>query len=202
MSKKDVERQEAIEQLRGMIKPGDTVYTILRHVSRSGMTRGIDVYTLEDNKPVWITAYVGKAIDQPQPMDYWRKSMGLKIGGCGMDMGFHVVNSLSYALYGKGYQCLGDGKCPSNYHVNHRDTINCPGEGEQFCYQSDTLQLKTEIDGEEYDGRHANVIPDADGKGEHICATCKGMGRIPNPEGKERFDLLHTDGYALKHAWL
>lgn len=202
MSKKDVERQEAIEQLRGMIKPGDTVYTILRHVSRSGMTRGIDVYTLEDNKPVWITAYVGKAIDQPQPMDYWRKSMGLKIGGCGMDMGFHVVNSLSYALYGKGYQCLGDGKCPSNYHVNHRDTINCPGEGEQFCYQSDTLQLKTEIDGEEYDGRHANVVPDADGKGEHICATCKGMGRIPNPEGKERFDLLHTDGYALKHAWL
>ena len=118
MSKqKDVERQEAIDQLKKWIKPGDTVYTVLRHVSRSGMTRGIDVYILQDNQPQWITAYVGKAIDQPQSMDYWRKSMGLKIGGCGMDMGFHVVYSLSYSLFKDGFECIGE-KCPSNDHSN------------------------------------------------------------------------------------
>ena len=130
MTKREQDRQEAIEHLRELIKPGDTVYTVLRHVSRSGMTRGIDVYYLSCQhasksqgvdapdkvvaEPEWITGYVGKAIDSPQPRAYWEKSMGLKVGGCGMDMGFHVVNSLSYALYGKGYQCLGKGKCPSN----------------------------------------------------------------------------------------
>ena len=116
MTAKEKERNEAIKHLRKIIKPGDTVYTVLRHVSRSGMTRGIDVYIVECreqkgqadgeeytrhvSEPVWITSYVGKAIDQPQPESYWRKSMGLKIGGCGMDMGFHVVNSLQYALFG------------------------------------------------------------------------------------------------------
>jgi hypothetical protein len=152
MTKREKERTEAIDHLRKLIQPGDTVYTVLRHVSRSGMTRGIDVYFIPSTtngdkpEPVWITAYVGKAIDQPQPYEYWRKSMGLKIGGCGMDMGFHVVENLSWALYGygEGYPCLGKGKCPSNYHSNHR------------------LHL----------------------------------------DGPERFDLMHTDGYALRHKWL
>lgn len=138
MTKRETERQEAIQHLRELIKPGDKVYTVLRHVSRSGMTRGIDVYYVPrcnckdcaacggrticakcemctrchshkpgcdgchagQPEPIWITSYVGKAIDQPQPLDYWRKSLGLKIGGCGMDMGFHVVNSLQYVLFG------------------------------------------------------------------------------------------------------
>jgi hypothetical protein len=34
------------------------------------------------------------------------------------------------------------------------------------------------------------------------CPACKGAGRVPNPEGPERFDLVHTDGYALHHRWL
>ena len=36
------ERDEAIANLREILKPGDTVYTILRHVSKSGMSRVID----------------------------------------------------------------------------------------------------------------------------------------------------------------
>ena len=35
------ERDQARETLRKYIKPGDTVWTILRHVSRSGMQRRI-----------------------------------------------------------------------------------------------------------------------------------------------------------------
>lgn len=37
------EREEAVAQLRKMLKPGDTVHTILRHVSKSGMSRRIDL---------------------------------------------------------------------------------------------------------------------------------------------------------------
>jgi len=107
---KEEKEAEAIVHLRSILKPGDTVYTVLRHVSRSGMTRGIDCYAMsvepgfgssDDLRavPVWITSYVGHAIGSPQPLDYWRKSMGLKIGGCGMDMGFHVVYTLSRVLF-------------------------------------------------------------------------------------------------------
>jgi len=99
---KPAKEAEAIVHLREMLKPGDTVYTILRHVSRSGMTRGIDCYLIADNRPVWITGYVGHAIGSPQPEEYWRKSMGLKVGGCGMDMGFHVVYTLSRVLFPEG----------------------------------------------------------------------------------------------------
>jgi len=216
MTKREHERQEAIDHLRTIIKPGDTVYTVLRHVSRSGMTRGIDVYILQteagygssdDMKavPVWITAFVGKAIDSPQPMDYWRKSLGLKVGGCGMDMGFHVVNSLSYALYGKGYQCLGKGQCPSNYHVNHRDRVRCDGIGTgddwKPCFQSSELRHKVDLgDGLEVDGRHMFVIHEGDN--ETVCPRCKGEGYTDNPDGPEKFDLEHTDSYALRHKWL
>lgn len=228
MKARDKERLEAIEHLRTMIKPGDTVHTVLRHVSKSGMTRGIDVYfmpratyryadanthtdnlTLDDAmefqrkqnggtvtpmeqqpEPVWITAYVGKAIDSPQPMEYWRKSLGLKIGGCGMDMGFHVVNSLSYALYGEGYQCLGKGKCPSNYHSNHHDTVQCEGT---MVWNNDGPNTGERC---RFESGKGWVI---DGK---RCPKCKGKGRLPNPDGPERFDLVHKDGYALKHRWL
>jgi hypothetical protein len=199
MNKREQERQEAIDHLREMIKPGNTVHTILKHVSRSGMTRGIDVYFLKDSEPIWITAYVGKAIDQPQPADYWRKSLGLKIGGCGMDMGFHVVENLSYALYGKGYQCLGKGKCPSNYHNNHHDTIRCEGnmvynpDGPNtgsYCQWDKDLMTHVIFDSDD-----ENAVP-------RECPKCKGKGGLPNPEGPERFDLVHTDGYALKHKWL
>lgn len=39
MRKADREREEAITKLREWIKPGDTVYTILDHVSSSGMSQ-------------------------------------------------------------------------------------------------------------------------------------------------------------------
>jgi hypothetical protein len=35
------ERDRCIEDLRTLLKPGDTVHTVLRHVSRSGMFRRI-----------------------------------------------------------------------------------------------------------------------------------------------------------------
>jgi hypothetical protein len=97
------ERDEAIAHLRKIIQPGDTVYTVLRHVSKSGMTRGIDLYVLsvENGKasPMWITSYVGKAIDRVQSRADWEKSRGIRVTGCGMDMGFDLVYTLSRVLF-------------------------------------------------------------------------------------------------------
>lgn len=109
----------AIKRLREIVKPGDTLYTILRHVSRSGMSRSISVEKINGRGKIFQLDYLiadalGMRIDE-------RGREGLKIGGCGMDMGFHVVYTLSDALYGygnpRGYRCLGD-RCPSNSHVN------------------------------------------------------------------------------------
>lgn len=141
---REQERQEAITQLREMVKPGDTLYTICRHVSRSGMSRRISVYTADHKMIDWLVC-------QATGMTL-AKHEGISVGGCGMDMGFHVVESLSSVLYGKyndvgiGYKCLGkDGNCPSNYHVNYR-------------YHKD--------------------------------------------DGPQRWDLVHTDGYAIRQRWL
>lgn len=95
------EKEEAIEQLRKWMPAGSTVYTILRHVSRSGMQREISVVVFQDGQPIHPNWSVAKALG-------WRLNKGgmndaLIVGGCcGMDMGFHLVYTLSQVLYGKG----------------------------------------------------------------------------------------------------
>ena len=92
-------KEEAIEQLKEAIKEGDTLWTQLHHVTKSGMTRYIGVRLLKDDYPYDYTYQVAKALD-------WKlssKHYGVKVEGCGMDMGFHLINTLSYVLYDDGY---------------------------------------------------------------------------------------------------
>jgi hypothetical protein len=103
-----LQQQEAIERLREMIKPGETLHTILRSVSRSGMTRHISVLHGTNE----ITHLVARALDLKRADDG-----GVKVGGCGMDMGFHVVYELSHALWPEGFECAGE-RCPANDHSN------------------------------------------------------------------------------------
>lgn len=114
------EKDEALEQLRKWLKAGDTVHTILKHVSSSGMSRAIDVKLIvcEDGKPrvLNIAWHVGKVLGYPMH----KKHEGLKVGGAGMDMGFHLVYSLSRAVFADDYKCTGAG-CLSNDHTNDRD---------------------------------------------------------------------------------
>lgn len=42
----EAERAAAIAKFRELVEPGDTLYTILRHVSRSGMQRSISVVVI------------------------------------------------------------------------------------------------------------------------------------------------------------
>jgi hypothetical protein len=91
---------EAFDRLRKWIKPGDTVYTILDSVSRSGMSRHIRVQLIQCDagKPVVLhpNHAVSRVLGYRQaPRD------GLVVGGCGMDMGYHIVHSLGYALFGQ-----------------------------------------------------------------------------------------------------
>jgi hypothetical protein len=116
------ERDEAIVKLREWIKPGTAVYTVLDHVSRSGMQRQIRVlvpYTREDGTIDFLhpNYSVSIALGWPQATRNGRRQDGIKVNGCGMDMGFHLVYSLSRVLWPDGYECTGKG-CHSNDHSN------------------------------------------------------------------------------------
>ncbi len=106
------ERQEAIDRLKEWIKPGDTLYTVLRSRAASGMSRSIDVYGFAlpndyDNakrrnmrlEKSWYSYNIAKA-----GIGSWDdKREAIRIGGAGMGMGFHIVYELSYLLFGDGY---------------------------------------------------------------------------------------------------
>ena len=94
-SKKEV--QEAFDTLRKMLKPGDTVHTILDNVSRSGMSRDIRVVVLRDGEALHPNYSVSVLLGYPRA----KHGDGMRVGGCGMDMGFHIVHSLGYALFGE-----------------------------------------------------------------------------------------------------
>jgi hypothetical protein len=114
MTKKQKERDEARARLLEMLKPGDTVHTVLRHVSRSGMSRSISaiIYDEEGNN-YNIDYLVSQMLDCPCDP----KNGGVKMGGCGMDMGGALVHALSAYLWPNGHDCTGEG-CPSNDHSN------------------------------------------------------------------------------------
>lgn len=120
--KTTTEQSEAIASLRKLLKAGSTVYTVLRHVSTSGMTRHIDLYTIKNNQPQRISWSAAKA------MGYTLKDDGIVTQGCGMDMGFHLVYNLGRTLFPKGFKVKGVGRNGDTsghdknggYALNHR----------------------------------------------------------------------------------
>ncbi|HWA08325.1 MAG TPA: hypothetical protein VG838_02545 [Opitutaceae bacterium] len=95
----DNERNEAIASLKEWLKPGTVVYTVLRSVSTSGMSRTLDLYVVLHHEIVRITWSVAKALE----WTYDRRKEALRINGCGMDMGYHTVHCLSRVILGDGY---------------------------------------------------------------------------------------------------
>lgn len=121
------EKREAIEKLRGWIKPGDTVFTILRHCSSSGMSRRISLVATVEGEILDITYWAAQAMGDRM------KDGAIVVGGCGMDMGFALVYSLGRTLYPDGFYCCGKGNCPSEDHFNgdrnYRKTHKHTGDG-------------------------------------------------------------------------
>ena len=111
------ERELAILSLREMFPPNSTVTVLLRHVSQSGMMRAIS-FIHEQRDVSWLVA-------RATGFKFNSRWDGLTVTGCGMDMGFHLVYSLSRTLYGSpgAYVCKGatdgyEGRCHSNDHSN------------------------------------------------------------------------------------
>lgn len=100
------ERDDAITTLRAMLSPGQTVYCLLRRVSASGMSRDISFYALDDGSMRFLDGLMSKALGMTRS-----KRDGLKVQGCGMDMGFATVYDLGRALYPEGFglPCRGRG---------------------------------------------------------------------------------------------
>jgi hypothetical protein len=95
-TKKEREISEAKAKLLDILKPGDTIYTHVEHVSRSGMMRVISAKVIRDNEPRDISWLVAKALDWSY-QDKW--PYGVKVNGCGMDMAFHLVTTLASTLW-------------------------------------------------------------------------------------------------------
>ena len=114
-------REEAIEKLKEEIKPNSTLYTQLEHVTKSGMTRFIKVRQIKDDYPYDWTYIVAKALD----WKYSDKYHAIKVGGCGMDMGFHIIYTLGRTLWPDGTpephgKRNGEPDSCGGYAINHR----------------------------------------------------------------------------------
>lgn len=95
-------KAEAADMLRRYLQPGSVVYATVRTVSRSGMSRRIDLYTIatdadrDGGRPwlAYLSGLAGAVLGWPVNDD------GVRVDGCGMDMRHHVVECLSFAIFG------------------------------------------------------------------------------------------------------
>ena len=109
------EKDEARKTLSHYLKPGDTIYTILRHVSRSGMFRVISPVVIRRGGDI---RDFSMAACRLLDLKFNRRHEGVPLGGCGMDMGFELVYQMSRELWPKGFRCAGEKRCFSNDHTN------------------------------------------------------------------------------------
>ncbi|MDM7993874.1 MAG: hypothetical protein QUS11_11260 [Candidatus Fermentibacter sp.] len=98
-SEKRAEQDQAIAELRKILRPGDRVYGIVRSVSRSGMSRTISFYAIKKNQPVYLTGYMARALGLTMTRGYHD---AVRVHGCGMDMCFATVYDLGRRLWPDG----------------------------------------------------------------------------------------------------
>lgn len=125
------DQSSALVTLHDLIKPGQTVYTNLKHVSSSGMSRRISLHIEDSDGEMFdITWLAARALNENLTSDG-----SIRVGGCGMDMGFSLVYNLGYAMFrgSGGVPCTGSNgytptgrktkvnRCQSNDHVNPGD---------------------------------------------------------------------------------
>lgn len=111
MNKKQAAQKQAVDTLKqwGLVD-GTTVYAKVNNVSRSGMSRNISLYIIEGKtakddvyvnpRMIDISYHAAKALEWGYKEGY---NGGIRVSGCGMDMLFHTVYSLSYVM---GYGAL------------------------------------------------------------------------------------------------
>lgn len=91
-------KQQAIGSLREILEPGQTVYSVLRHVSASGMSRRISfMIPRTDGSMCNLDNLISVACNYKQS-----DRQGLIVSGCGMDMGFAVVYHIGRTVWPDG----------------------------------------------------------------------------------------------------
>ncbi len=122
MNKKEREQKEAVDTLKqwGLVD-GSTVYAKVNHVSSSGMSRNIALYMSKDGEIIDISYHAARALQWGFKDGY---NGGVKVSGVGMDMMFHTVYSLSYAM---GYGSLNQEQHDMHrkYKDEKKDCIEC-----------------------------------------------------------------------------
>lgn len=174
--------EEAQTELRRMLPPGSTVQTILRHVSRSGMTRAISP-VVDGEDATWLVCKAFPFFKRNARHD------GITVGGCGMDMGFWLVYELSHALYPDGFECAGDGRepCPT-----------CGGSGQRSTART---AKGSELERHERSGTPCDDCGGYGRTGRYLPIRCHSND---HSNGDRDYSPHHhsSGGYALAQRWL
>ena len=95
-----IDSEQAKKELKGILSKHKVIFTRLDHVSSSGMSRRISVYVCDHDEIINLDYWISH-IDEKFYKRH--KDGGLTVGGCGMDMGYHLVNNIMITLYGLKY---------------------------------------------------------------------------------------------------
>lgn len=88
-------------ELKKVLKPGKTVYVVLRSVSSSGMSRRLSLFVPVRSREHGLQMR-DITLNAADAMGWSSRDGELVASGCGMDMGFHAVYCLGEALWPKG----------------------------------------------------------------------------------------------------
>lgn len=105
-------RAESMRHVRKAVSRKREVLTKVTHVARSGMSRSIECYVISGGELLNISGDVARIIGEP--LD--RKNGGVRVSGCGMDMGAQIVYVLGRYLYPQGTKANDGG----GYALRHR----------------------------------------------------------------------------------
>jgi hypothetical protein len=103
---KEQEKERAKALILDLLDTGadrPTIYTILRKVSASGMSREISLKVIKGGEVYDITYSAGVLLDMKLSNN---PNNALRVSGVGMDMGFHLAYSLASVLF-KGEERAG-----------------------------------------------------------------------------------------------
>lgn len=93
---KKLQKNAALETLKEILKEGDTVYGIVKNVSKSGLSRVMRFYVIKENAPIRLTWLVGELLGAR----YSDKFEGIVIRGCGLDVYADTVFRVSNKVFG------------------------------------------------------------------------------------------------------
>ena len=88
-------RLELLTILKPYFGTNSTAYCSIKNVSNSGMYRHIQILGVRKNRVHNLSYYVAELCG----FSFKDKTCSVGVSGCGMDMGFHVVSTMSHYLY-------------------------------------------------------------------------------------------------------